>query len=151
MTTPAPAAKRPSASAPATPAASAASGGSLDVLVKRMESIQIGSVGELNEFLDNVRALAHWLAVHTVLAAGDTKASMTAAAKSNSKLNVPGFNTRVAINRVVKKMELAAEDFAGASAAAVAAWTTFTKEFDDILQNSPASANKAKRVFDFNS
>lgn len=122
----------------------------LALLVKSLETIQISSVGELNEFLEALRALSRMLAVYTALAAGEAKANMTAAAKSNARLSTPGFNARMSIRRVTKHIDAAANSLADTAALAVSAWTTFEKEFDAVLQNS-AHTPRAKRKFDFNS
>lgn len=120
----------------------------MDTLAKQLETIQIGSVGELHEFLEALRGLSTTLAVYTALAAGEAKANLTAAAKSDSRLNIPGFNSRMAIRRVTKDIERAADELADVAVAAVRAWTTFEKEFDTVLQNSP-QAVRAKRTFTF--
>jgi hypothetical protein len=115
---------------------------SIDALVRHLESVQFDSASDVAAFCEALRALGHRLGTETAMAGHELSQVMKAEAKNRGKLGIPNFDMQRAGRSVAKKLTAAAGSFADAAGSAVAAWHTFEKEFEPLMNGSKAKTRK---------
>ena len=144
--TPAAAAKTTAKTTSASARAGAAAGMTLSLgsMGAALDKIDILDQHGFNEYLEGGRRLLHALAMNIVLQGGQVEAGLKEQAKSNAKFNVPGFSARMAIRRVMRRMNAAADHCAGGAGELVGAWVVFEREFESVLAGTSSPAAKKK-------
>lgn len=117
---------------------------SLGAMGAAMDKIDILDQHGLNEYLESGRRLLHALAMNIVLQGGQVEAGLKEQAKSNAKFNIPGWSARMAIRRVLKRMNGSADHCASAAGDLVGAWVVFEREFESVLAGSSPKPAAAK-------
>jgi hypothetical protein len=122
--------------------------GSLTSLIQHLETVTFETPAEVAEFCEAVRALGHRIAVECHLGGTELHESLKAEAKNKGKLNIPNFDMLRAGKKVVRKLNSAAAHFQDGAGEAVAAWKTFEKEFEPLMDGGKKPQTRKGFRFD---
>jgi hypothetical protein len=122
--------------------------GSLTSLIQHLETVTFETPSEVAEFCEAVRALGHRIAVECHLGGTELHESLRAEAKQKGKLNIPNFDMLRAAKKVIRKLNDAAAHFQDGAAQAVAAWKTFEKEFEPLMDGGKKPQTRKGFRFD---
>lgn len=110
----------------------------LQALLAAIDNVEIRDQHDLNEFLEGLRKLLHYVAVQGQLAAGEIEAGAKEQAKTQATLGIVGFDIRRRIRRVTKLIESSANHCAQGAADAVKAWHAMERLLDELQPDTKA-------------